>query len=466
MTGIKKGKPSTKSQSNPKGSINSPKTSLAERRRQFLARLLPNSIAIISSHSEKTRSHDTEYAYRQSSDVLYLSDFPEPQSILIFTNIPGKAKFTLLVRPKDKTREIWTGKRIGTEAAKELYGADETTTFDQFSRLLKELLPEAENIYYKFGINEDFDQQFNAIWLKSGKALFNPEIILHEMRLIKSKEEIALMQRAADISAEAHCLAMQICKPGLMEYQLQAEIERTFLFNGARAPAYTSIVAGGANAVTLHYIENKDVLNDGDLLLIDAASEYQGYASDITRTFPVNGKFTKAQKEIYELVLSAQLAAINACKPGATLAAIHDLTRNVLRSGLIELGILSKELSTQAAETKIVEKAKKASKKVNQLTLFDLFMHGTSHWLGLDVHDIGTIGTRSTKGKKRPLKPGMAFTVEPGLYFDPDDKRIPKRYRGIGVRIEDDIVITKNGHHVLTSGVPKTVGEIEELMSR
>ncbi len=446
--------------------IGTAQATLAERRRKFVSKLLPKSVAIIVSNSEKARSNDSEYPYRQASDVLYLSNFPEPQSILILSNLAGQTKFTILVRPKDKTSEIWTGKRIGSEAAKKQYAADHSATYDQFPTLLKELLAKAENVYYKFGNNEHFDQQFKEAWLNTAKPLFNPEITLHEMRLIKSKEEIALMQHAAEISAKGHCIAMQKSKPGLMEYQLQAEIEQTFLFNGARSPAYTSIVAGGANAVTLHYIENKDILNDGDLVLIDAAGEYQGYASDVTRTFPVNGKFTKPQKEIYQLVLAAQLAAIDAARPGTTLAKIHDKTRDVLRRGLIELGILSKNLASQESEAKLMAKAKKTGKKLDQLVLFDLFMHGTSHWLGLDVHDIGTLGTRSGKGKNLPLQPGMTFTVEPGLYFDPQDVRVPKRYRGIGVRIEDDVVITKSGCHVLSKGVPKAVEEIEALMSR
>lgn len=440
-------------------------STLAQRRRKFVSKLLPGSIAILVSNSEKTRSGHTVYPYRQDSNVLYLTGFPEPQSVFILSNLDGKTKFTILVRPKDKTKEIWTGKRIGSEAAKRLYGADRSATFDQFATFLKELLPQADNVYYKFGTDEEFDKQFNEAWLKTPRTLFNPEILLHEMRFVKDKEEIALMQHASIISAKAHCIAMQKCKPGLMEYQLQAEIEREFLFGGARSPAYPSIVAGGANAATLHYVENRDILKDGDLVLLDAAGECQGYASDLTRTFPINGKFTKPQKDIYQLVLSAQLAAIEAAKPGATLAHVHDITRNILRAGLIELGILSKALSSQEKETKLIEQAAKAGKKVDQLVLFDLFMHGTSHWLGLDVHDVGTLGTRSSFGKKRPLKAGMTFTVEPGLYFDEHDTRIPKRYRGIGVRIEDDVVITKSGNRVLTSGVPKAVQDIEALMS-
>ena len=257
---------------------------------------------------------------------------------------------------------------------------------------------------------------------------------------------------------------MKTCRAGMYEYQIQAEMERVFLMKGARSPAYTTIVAGGSHACTLHYVENSAILKDGDLVLIDAASEYAGYASDITRTFPVNGKFTKAQEEIYQLVLDAQIAVIEAAKPGATLAELHELASKILRRGLIRYGVLSPEMKSKESEVKAQEKTEHNGKVSTQVVLRDLFMHGTSHWLGLDVHDLSTIGTRSQYLKTRPLKPGMVFTVEPGLYFDPNDKRLPRRYRGIGVRIEDDVVITKTGCEVLSRAVPKTIKEIEQLM--
>jgi Xaa-Pro aminopeptidase len=286
------------------------------------------------------------------------------------------------------------------------------------------------------------------------------------MRLFKSAEELELMRRAGAISAEAHCRAMRACRPGLYEYQLQAILEATFRWHGADAPAYGSIVGGGNNAVILHYVNNDQLLRDGDLVLIDAACEYRGYASDITRTFPVNGKFSKAQREIYELVLKSQLAAIEAARPGVPLALVHQTASRVLRRGLVKLGILTPSASRKSAN----KSAGKATKK-SKLALGDFFMHGTSHWLGIDVHDVGSYktadGTRSDrgKGKQRLLEPGMVITVEPGLYFDRNDKRVPAKYRGIGVRIEDDVVITDAGNEVITTGVPKTVEEIEALMA-
>ena len=436
----------------------------AERRTRFISKLLPNSVAIIVSNPQQIRSNDTEYQYRQSSDVLYLSNFPEPQALLILTNLKDQPEFIMLVRPKDRAREIWTGKRFGSDGAKRYFSAKEARTIDHFPAVLKELLAKAENVYYKYGRNEEFDNQFSNEWINFSRPLHNPEDILRDMRLVKSKGEIELMRYAGTVSAEAHCLAMKTCRPGLMEYQIQAEMERVFLTRGARSPAYTTIVAGGINAVTLHYIENSAVLRDGDLLLIDAGCEYSGYASDITRTFPISGKFSKAQEEIYQLVLDAQLAVIAAAKPGATLAELHDLCGNILRKGLIRYGVLTPDMKTKMSEAKAQEKSDRNGKVSTQVVLRDLFMHGTSHWLGLDVHDIGTIGTRSQYLKTQPLKPGMVFTIEPGLYFDAADKRLPQRYRGIGVRIEDDVVITRSGCEILSEAVPKTIKDIEKLM--
>ena len=434
-----------------------------KRRRRFIDQMLPGSVAFIVSNPERTRSNDTEFPYRQSSDILYLSGFPEPQSILILSNLGKKAQFKMIVRPRDKQREIWTGRRLGVEGAIEKYGAAEAFTIEQFPQIVKEMLVKADNVYYKFGRNQEFDELFEEEWRKSSCSLHDPENIAHSMRLIKEKEELALMRRAGVISAQAHCAAMQMCRPGMMEYEIQADLERIFKNEGASAPAYNSIVAGGTNAVILHYVENNAPLKIGQLLLIDAACEFEGYASDITRTFPVNGRFSPAQKEIYNLVLKAQLAAIARAKSGATLMQLHEAVTKTLRKGLIELGVLLPGMIDAAAEEKIL---KQNNKKSVPVVLRDVFMHGTSHWLGLDVHDVGTNGTRSNHGKTMPFKPGMVFTVEPGLYFDPQDKRLPKKYHGIGVRIEDDIAITPTGHEVLSAGVPKTIDEIEKLMAK
>jgi Xaa-Pro aminopeptidase len=440
------------------------KEEFAERRQTFISKLLPNSVAFVTSNAEHTRSNDTEFPFRQSSDVLYLSDFPEPQSIIVLTNIEGLPRFSMLVRPKDKAREIWTGRRFGPDGAKAEFQADQTYTIDQFPKIASDFLAKAENVYYRFGRNLEFDSLFNTEWVKLSRPLHNPEMVCHEMRMLKSSRELELMRYAAGISARAHRQAMHVCKPGMKEYQIQAELEHIFLTEGARSPAYGSIVAGGNNAVILHYVENSHELKDGELLLIDAACEYRGYASDITRTFPINGKFSKAQKDIYDLVLKSQLKAIEIAKPEVTLLQLHEAASIVLREGLVELGVLTEDVQTAELEKTAIEKAKSEGKEAELLCLKDLFMHGTSHWLGLDVHDVGTIGTRSELAKTLPMKPGMVFTVEPGLYFDPDDARLPEKYRGIGIRIEDDVLITARGHDVLTSDAPKDRSEIERQM--
>jgi len=459
------------------------------RRKAFTKKMPANSVAIIVTNPERTRSNDTEYAYRPSSDVLYLSNFPEPECVLVFTKFKGDNRFLMFVRPKDKMREIWTGIRHGVDGATNQFGADEAFTIDDFEKQVGPLIDQADQVLYRLGRNEHIDGLFNKIWSKSQKPLANPESLIHELRLFKSPEELAIMRHAGMISAQAHVEAMRLSRPGLFEYQLQASLESIFRFNGADYPAYTSIVGGGNNANILHYIENKAELQDGDLVLIDAACEYQGYASDITRTFPVNGKFSEAQREVYEVVLASQKAAIAMTKPGVRLMDVHQTSSDVLRKGLVRLGILPKTHLTAEGEKKAIdawkkknEKAGKAAKSatkapkgqknaaggkdvVEPLSLFDFFMHGTSHWIGMDVHDVGTYGTRSQKGKKRPLKPGMVFTVEPGVYISKDETRVPAKYRGIGIRIEDDIAVTGKGHEVLTAGVPKDVDAVEAVMA-
>ena len=355
---------------------------------------------------------------------------------------------------------------FGSRRCSRKFACQEAYTVDQFGPIVKTLLAKAENVYYKFGQNEAFDQLFETEWRKYSTPLHNPEIITHAMRLVKEKDELELMRRAAAISAEAHCVAMEVCQAGMMEYEVQAELERLFKLRGASGPAYNSIVAGGINSIVLHYNENNARLNNGDLLLIDAACEYHGYASDITRTFPVNGKFNTAQLEIYNLVLQANKTAIAIAKPGVTLKQLHEKASAILREGLIKLGILAPEMDSAENEEKILKHSGKNGNKSSPVILRDLFMHGTSHWLGLDVHDVGTLGTRSAHAKTTAMKEGMVFTVEPGLYFDPDDKRLPKKYRGVGIRIEDDVAITAKGCEVLTNGVPKEAEEIEELMAR
>ncbi len=437
----------------------------AKRRNRFIEKMLPNSVAFILSNPERTRSNDTDFPYRQSSDVLYLSNFPEPQSVLILSNFDNKPEFKMVVRPRDRQREIWTGHRLGIEGAREKFACQEAYTTDQFPQVIKNLLIAAENVYYKFGQNEEFDEIFEPAWKRHSSSLHNPETITHEMRMVKDKVELELMRRAAAISTEAHCVAMEVCRVGMIEYEIQAEMERVFMMRGASGPAYSSIVAGGSNAICLHYGENNIALQNGDMLLIDAACEYRGYASDVTRTFPVNGKFSEAQLEIYNLVLRANKTAINFAKPGVTLRQVHEKTSDILREGLIELGVLGPEMDSAENEEKILKHSGKNGNKSTPVVLRDIFMHGTSHWLGLDVHDVGTSGTRSLHAKLAPMVAGMVFTVEPGLYFDPEDKRLPKKYRGLGVRIEDDVVITHKGCEVMTAAAPKEPEEIEELMA-
>jgi Xaa-Pro aminopeptidase len=435
--------------------------------KRFIRAMEPNSIAIIASLPERTRSNDTEHPYRQSSDILYFNGFDEPESALVFSNVGDRrGKLIMFVREKDAKREQWTGIRAGVEGAKK-YFADEAHTIDKFEEVLRELIASADNVYYKFGHNEHFDRRVNSVWSKmaSPRTLHNPEDITHGLRMIKSAEEIKLMAEAGRISAEAHKAAARRCRPGLKEYQLQATMEFVFKDNGAMSPAYTSIVANGGSGWVLHYISNQGELKKGEMVLIDAACELRGYAADITRTFPVSGKFNEAQRQIYQLVLDAQLAAIDVAKPGANLAQVHMAAADVLRRGLVKLGLLSAQMRTSKGEQQAV-KAIKDGKLKKLATLSTFFPHGTSHWLGLDVHDVGTNGTRSDRAKDRPLEPGMVFTVEPGLYFDAKDKSVPAKYRGIAVRIEDDVLITKGGNRVLTSGVPKEIVEVEKLMAR
>ena len=444
----------------------------AGRRKEFLRRMPANSVAIFVATPERTRSNDTEYAYRPSSDLLYLSNFPEPEAILMFvkgaSGARGKSKFVMFVRPKDKMREIWTGVRAGVEGARERYGADEAYTEDQFEKVLRDVLDDAEQVLYRFDRNQHVDERFRKVWIGSAnsqKTLGNPEEIVHEIRLFKTAEEIEIMRWAGAVSARAHMAAMQVTRPGMNEAQVQAVMEAIFRFNGASYPAYTSIVGGGDNATILHYIENEATLNSGDLLLIDAACEYQGYASDITRCFPVSGKFSPAQRALYEIVLEAEKAGIAMARPGVRLADIHETASNILRKGLVTLGLLPRTHLTAEGEKKALDAWKKAGSKGEQpLRLFDFYMHGTSHWIGLDVHDVGTYGTRSQTGKKRLLKPGMAFTIEPGLYVSQSETRVPAAYRGIGIRIEDDVVITADGAEVLTKDVVKEVADIERVM--
>lgn len=432
------------------------KAEFSRRRKALMELMEPNSIAIVPSAREKIRSRDTDYHYRQDSDVHYLSGFDEPEVVLVL--VPGRehGEFVVFCRERDKLKEIWDGYRAGPEGAKSSFGADDAFPVDDIDEILPGLIEGRERVYYAMGREAEFDQQvmgwINRIRAKVRAGATPPgefldlNHFLHDLRLFKSAAELRLMAKSAAIAAEAHCRAMRHCQVGQYEYQLEAEILHEFASNGARFPAYNTIVGGGVNGCILHYVENSDTLKNGDLVLIDAGCEYDYYASDITRTFPVNGVFSPEQKALYELVLEAQLAAIAEVRPGNHWNAPHDVSVRVLTSGLIELGLLKGDL-----EELIENGAYK-----------DFYMHRIGHWLGMDVHDVGDY---KIHGEWRVLEPGMVMTVEPGLYVAPDNTAVAKKWRGIGIRIEDDVVVTKNGCEVLSSGVPKTVAEIETLMA-
>lgn len=424
---------------------------------EFMRRMEPNSVAVLPAAREVTRSNDTEYRFRQDSDFYYLTGFTEPDAVAVIA--PSKdAPFTLFVRPRDKEKETWTGRRAGVEGAKERFGADEAFPVEEFDAKLTELLDGARNLYYRLGNgNPELDQtiirqlarmrSLGRRGVQPPQAVVDPGSILQEMRLFKTEEEIALMQRSADIASEAHREAMKAARPGIKEYEIEALIEYIFRRNGANAPAYNSIVGGGANATILHYINNDAELKDGDLLLIDAGAEYEGFASDITRTFPVNGRFTEAQRDIYELVLECQERCTEMIAPGVTMEEMHKRSVEILTEGMVRLGLLKGDVEKLIEE----EQYKK------------FYMHRLGHYLGMDVHDVGLY---HADGEPRPVEAGMVMTVEPGLYVAEDAEEIPEKYRGIGVRIEDDVLVTRDGHRVLTSQAPKRVEEIEELMSR
>ncbi|MCX4027150.1 Xaa-Pro aminopeptidase [Endozoicomonas sp. SM1973] len=434
-----------------------PTSEYKQRRSNLMAEMDDNSIAIIPSAPIQIRNRDVDYPYRQDSDFYYLSGFPEPEAVLVL--IPGRShgEAILFCREKDPEKELWEGLRAGQEGACEKYGFDDAFPVSDIDEILPGLIEGKSRVYYEIGTNEIFDRRMmswiNSIKAKTKQGAVPPgefvalDHILHEMRIFKSKAEIALMKKAAEISANAHLRAMKACQPGCYEYQLEAELLHEFVYNGCRAVAYNSIVGGGVNACILHYTENNDVLADGDLVLIDAGCELDHYASDITRTFPVNGKFSKEQRAIYELVLKAQLAAIEAVQPGNHFNQPNDVTVQVITEGLVELGLLSGDVEQLIKEEKYKP----------------FYMHKAGHWLGMDVHDVGEY---KIDGEWRKLEPGMVLTIEPGIYIAPDNEDVEKRWRGIGVRIEDDLVVTESSHIVLSADVPKEVAAIEALMAK
>jgi len=425
------------------------------RQDRLLAQCLPNSVCIVPAASMVTRSRDTEYGFRQHSDFWYLTGFNEPDAWLILSNNPryGARYSAMVVQPLDKAAEIWHGRRLGAEAALARFSLDEAFELQELEEALFESMHEQDNLYFAFGESAYADGLVNnalSALRAAPKASLAPHAtydirnILHEMRVFKSASEVAMMKAAAEISVDAHCRAMRFAHPGCYEYQIEAELHHSFAMAGARSPAYGTIVGSGENACILHYTENASQVKNGDLILIDAGAEYQGYAADITRTFPVNGKFSDAQKDIYALVLKAQTSVLDMLGPDVTLTSAMQHSVEILTEGLVELGILSGSVA----------------KNLEDETWRDYYMHGLGHFLGLDVHDVGNY---KIKGEDRPLKPGMVITVEPGLYIG-TDSAAPDKYKGIGVRIEDDVVITATGVDVLTAGVPKEIDDIEALM--
>ncbi len=426
------------------------------RRRQFMRMVGADGIAILPAAPVLRRSRDVEYPYRPDSDFYYLTGFPEPEAVAVL--MPGRphGEYVLFCRERNPDKELWDGPRAGTEGALQHYGADDAFPIDDIDDILPGMLEGRQRVFYAMGCIPDFDQRvlewLNRLRCQARSGVHAPLEIaaldhyLHDMRLYKSRSEISAMRRAARIAAGAHKLAMAACAPGVTEYQLEAELLAEFMRQGARFPAYPPIVGGGGNGCVLHYTANAAALADGDLVLIDAGCEYDCYASDITRTFPVNGRFNPAQRALYELVLAAQQAAINKVKPGNHWNDPHQAAVRTLTRGLIKLGLLKGTLA----------------KLIRDNAYKRFYMHRTGHWLGMDVHDVGDY---KVDDQWRLLEPGMVLTVEPGIYIPTGSKGVAKKWWNIGIRIEDDVVVTKDGCEVLSRDVPKTVAEIEALMA-
>lgn len=426
----------------------------ARRRRQLMRMIGKGGIAILPAAPTRVRNRDVEYAYRQDSDFHYLTGFPEPEAVAVL--MPGRehGEYVLFCRDRDPLRETWDGRRAGPEGAVRDHGADDAFPVGDIDDILPGMLEHSERVYYTMGLNAEFDQRLLG-WVNQLRAAAKSGVstptefvaldhLLHDMRLFKSRGEVAAMRKAAKIAAAAHVRAMRACRPGMMEYEIEAEFLHEFRRHDATT-SYHPIVGGGANGCILHYVENRDRLKDGELLLIDAGCEYDCYASDITRTFPVSGRFSPEQRALYEVVLEAQLAAIDKVRPGNHWDDPHDAAVRVLTRGLVRLGLLKGRLSTLI--------------KNGDYRRF--YMHRTGHWLGLDVHDVGDYKVGE---EWRILEPGMTLTVEPGLYIAPGSRGVPKKWWGTGIRIEDDVLVTAGGPDVLSADAPKDPDEIERLM--
>jgi len=426
-----------------------------ERRSELSKKVLDDSAIIVASSPVKSRISDTDYLYRQDSNFYYLSGYEEPESILLIRPYAKKDNFIIFCRDRDPLKEQWDGFRSGQKGAVKDFGANKSLSISSVDSLMPELLEGAKNIYYSMSSPCGLDQRINA-WVdqirlntRAGaeppQNLLSLDSIIHEMRLLKSDEEIEVMKQAAEITTEAHIRAMKAVKPGMFEYQLEAEYLYAFNKNGARAPAYNSIVGGGNNACILHYVENNSELKDGDVVLVDAGCEYNYYASDVTRTFPVNGSFTEEQKQVYSVVLEAHKQSMDQLKPGNKWNLAHEKSVEVIVEGLIDLGII-KSSKEEAIDTGEYSK---------------FYMHRIGHWLGMDVHDVGSY---KQDGDWRDLEPGMVMTIEPGIYILDSLEGVEDKWKGIGVRIEDDVLVTKEGFEVLTPDIPRSIEEVESTV--
>ena len=427
----------------------------SERRDLLAGKVLEDSAIIVSAASVKSRISDTEYSYRQDSNFYYLSGYEEPESLILIRPNQDKERFIIFCRDRDPLREQWDGFRTGQEGVIQDYGADAAYSINSIDEIMPKLLEGAKNIYFSMSAPCGVDAKISS-WVedirkntRSGaeppQNLLSLDSILHEMRLIKESDEMDLMKQAANITTEAHIRAMQSVRPGMYEYQLEAEYLYAFNKNGARSPAYNSIVGGGNNSCILHYVENNAELKDGDLVLVDAGCEYQYYASDVTRTFPVNGKFSPEQREIYSIVLEAHKQSMEQAKPGNKWNLMHEKSVEVIVEGLLSIGLL------QGSRDEIIDKGEYSK----------FYMHRIGHWLGMDVHDVGSY---KQDGDWRPLEEGMVMTVEPGIYILDSMEGVDDKWKGIGVRIEDDIAITESGFEILTPDVPRTIEEVEQTV--
>jgi Xaa-Pro aminopeptidase len=431
------------------------KNRFRQRRLEFMEKVGSGGAALFPSAPVAIRNSDVEHEYRQDTDFYYLTGFEEPGALAVLVPDHPEHKFILFVQPKDREKEVWTGWRAGEEGAARDYAADKAFTIDKLVEELPRLIEKADRLYYRFGSDPTFDERMIGLMRRFQRqrqregygptSIIDPAEMLHQMRLVKSADELSLLRRAVDISCDGHLAAMEAIRPGVYEYEIEAALRYVFRRRGSPRVGYAPIVASGANATVLHYTTNDRRVEDGDLVLIDAGTEFGYYTGDITRTYPANGRFTPEQREIYNLVLEAQLEAVKAVRPGATFIEPHERALRVLVEGMLRLGLLEGDAEEVIKE----EKHKK------------FYMHRTSHWLGMDVHDAGPY---KVADEWRRLEPGMVLTIEPGIYIAEDSEGVDARYLGIGVRIEDDVLVTPDGNEVLSALVPKSVEEIEAAL--